>query len=646
MTPDVVIAIPVYNNPTTIADVVRDCLEQSKLPVLVIDDGSDLPVAEVLKNAGIADPRVHQMRLSPNQGKGAALKSAFAWAIRQGYTHCLTLDGDGQHLASEIIRLEKAAWQNPWHLIIGNRTMTGEHVPVISHFGRKFSNFWVRYETGVDVRDSQSGMRVYPLFYLQNCDFLTTRYDFEIESLTRAVWNGAGVTEVPVAVHYPAGSARISHFRKFRDNVRISLLNTLLVTQSLFRRHLSPRKSAAALLAGAVAGFATGQVPTGFFLLVPVAVVLQLNGWLLLAAMTVMAAARSFAWFAGPAAALSTVTWSCPEWLIAAGVVLPVAAMTWHALTLLDRKARAPWTAKMRGGRFGNFFMQQVSRRLGLAATYVCLFFIAPYFYLFAPKGKRASLEYLKQAFPGDHAVKRHLKVVSHFYSFGQILLDRLFQSQSRDSAFKLEIIGRAHVAEAFDSGKGAILLSAHVGGWDISTRAMLLEYMKEKLAVAEHPVEGNNSADNTIRKGDELMRNKVQVNDGQVPILQYRNMLDAGQIVAIMGDRPLTDKVALVRFFGKLAPFDLTPFRIAASCNAPVIFCFAFKTGFKSYEFVLDAPRRYEFPRGCDRDALTKAWVQEFADRLESELRRHPYQWLNFFPFFSTAPRRIGAPA
>src|SRR5690606_17946054 len=106
--------------------------------------------------------------------------------------------GDGQHLASEIFALEKATWQNPWNVIIGARILSGETVPGVTKFGRRFSNFWVRYETGFNVTDTQSGMRVYPLFHLQNERFLTGRYDFEIESLVRAVWNGAGVTEVPV----------------------------------------------------------------------------------------------------------------------------------------------------------------------------------------------------------------------------------------------------------------------------------------------------------------------------------------------------------------------------------------------------------------------------------------------------------------
>jgi predicted LPLAT superfamily acyltransferase/glycosyltransferase involved in cell wall biosynthesis len=639
MTPELIIAIPVYNNPDTILAVVEDCLSKTKLPILVIDDGSAQPVANILSgcNEQFQGGRLRILRQETNKGKGAALKLAINYCIEHNFTHCLTMDGDGQHLASEILSLEKAAWKNPWDVIIGKREFTGENVPEISKFGRKFSNFWVWYETDCKVEDSQSGMRVYPIFHLQNATFLTNRYDFEIESLTRAVWNGAGVTEVPIKVHYPEENKRVSHFHKFKDNVRISLLNTILVTMSLFKKHLSPKKSAAALIAGFLAGFITSDIWTGFLLLIPVAVVARLNGWLLLTSMVVFATCARFGWFDTLAGQISVPTWSIA---LACGAVISV--MTWHALSILEAKAKAPWTAKMRGGRFGAFFMQQVSRRLGLAATYVCLLFIAPYFYFVAPKGKKASLEYLRYVFPEDGPIKRRLKVVKHFHAFGKILLDRLFQSQAKESMFKLDIHGRQHVAHAFESGKGALLLSAHVGGWDISTRAMLLEYMKEKLAVAEFKVDSDMNSDGTTRKGDELIQNKIKVNDGQVPILHYRNMLDAGQIVAIMADRPLTDKLSLVKFFGKFVPFDVTPFRIAASCNAPVIFCFAFKTGFKSYEFTVDAPRFYQFTPGTDKDALARSWVQEFANRLEKEMKKHPYQWLNFFPIFSTAPRKF----
>ena len=61
--------------------------------------------------------------------------------------------------------------------IIGSRNLTGDHVPGISLFGRKFSNFWVAYQTGLSVRDSQSGFRLYPLFAIQNYSIITRLHD-------------------------------------------------------------------------------------------------------------------------------------------------------------------------------------------------------------------------------------------------------------------------------------------------------------------------------------------------------------------------------------------------------------------------------------------------------------------------------------
>src|SRR5262249_27039737 len=119
-----------------------------------------------------------------------------------------------------------------------------------SRFGRKFSNFWVRYETERSISDSQSGLRIYPLFHLQNLRFRTRRYDFEIEVLIRLLWKGVKPREVEVEVHYPESSERVTHFRKGWDNLRISLLNTALVVVMLFQVKRPPSITAAAITVG------------------------------------------------------------------------------------------------------------------------------------------------------------------------------------------------------------------------------------------------------------------------------------------------------------------------------------------------------------------------------------------------------------
>ena len=94
--------IPSYNNPATICAVMEDCLKSLSSDILILDDGSDKPAETLIraKHNGIPG-RVVIRRHVENLGKGAALKSSFAYALRHGYTHVICVDGDGQHLGCE-----------------------------------------------------------------------------------------------------------------------------------------------------------------------------------------------------------------------------------------------------------------------------------------------------------------------------------------------------------------------------------------------------------------------------------------------------------------------------------------------------------------------------------------------------------------
>jgi uncharacterized protein (DUF2062 family) len=87
----------------------------------------------------------------------------------------------------------------------------------------------------------QSGFRAYPLHVLRCLNTTEAGYAFEIEVLVRAAWAGFQIRELDVRVWYPPAAERISHFRLFKDNARISLLNTRPTLRALlpvpFRRH-------------------------------------------------------------------------------------------------------------------------------------------------------------------------------------------------------------------------------------------------------------------------------------------------------------------------------------------------------------------------------------------------------------------------
>lgn len=225
--PKTIAVIPVYNHQATLRQVAEGALAQG-LSVLVVDDGSTDGSIDT-----VADLPLVRHRLPVNRGKGEAILAAATLARNLGYEAILTLDADGQHDPADaggLLQTAATAWPC---IVIGARRMETLNVPRSSLFGRDFSNFWVRLECGQTLPDTQSGYRLYPVEFLQHSRFLSRRYTFEIEVLVRGRWAGLPVLSTPVSVYYAPGDERVSHFHKFKDNLRLSCLHTYLVTRSL-----------------------------------------------------------------------------------------------------------------------------------------------------------------------------------------------------------------------------------------------------------------------------------------------------------------------------------------------------------------------------------------------------------------------------
>jgi glycosyltransferase involved in cell wall biosynthesis len=225
---DILIVIPVYNHASTVRAVALGCLEHHQ-DVLVVDDGSKDDVA-----AALVGLDVQLIRHEYNKGKGQAILTAAEYAARSNKTHIITIDADGQHCPGDIPQFIKAAQDDPASIVIGVREFGSSNAPFSSRFGRVFGNFWVRLQTGVRVMDIQSGYRAYPVFVLNNLKYMFRTYAFEDEVIVRALWAGVVVQHLAVSVHYPPRADRVSHFRKFTDNLKLTVLNTYLTMRSVF----------------------------------------------------------------------------------------------------------------------------------------------------------------------------------------------------------------------------------------------------------------------------------------------------------------------------------------------------------------------------------------------------------------------------
>jgi glycosyltransferase involved in cell wall biosynthesis len=231
---NVCVIVPTYNNEQTLQRVVESVLKFTH-QVIVVNDGSTDSTANIIKTL----PQVSVVAYVKNRGKGFALRQGFNRAIELGYQYAISIDSDGQHYAEDLPQFLEKLKTHPAAIIIGARNMDQASVPGKSNFGRNFSNFWFWFETGLRMNDTQSGYRLYPLGPLAQINFITKKFEFEVEVLVRAAWHGIEIIEIPVRVFYPEKDKRISHFRPIKDFARISVLNTVLVAITLL--YIKPR---------------------------------------------------------------------------------------------------------------------------------------------------------------------------------------------------------------------------------------------------------------------------------------------------------------------------------------------------------------------------------------------------------------------
>ncbi|MBY0275246.1 glycosyltransferase family 2 protein [Candidatus Binatia bacterium] len=208
--------IPAFDCARTIADVVRGAARHCE-HVLVVDDGSTDDTAAHARQAG-AEVIRHEL----NRGKGAALRSGLIRLLAQGYTHAFSIDGDGQHLASEMQRMLDASRAAPNAIVLGARRITeDQQVAPIKRFGNDFANWWVSLAAGREFRDTQTGFRIYPIAATLELGVQAERYQFESEVLILAARRGIDIQTCEVAVFYPPPGERISHYDPWVDTYRI-----------------------------------------------------------------------------------------------------------------------------------------------------------------------------------------------------------------------------------------------------------------------------------------------------------------------------------------------------------------------------------------------------------------------------------------
>ena len=228
------VIIPAYEPDEKLLNLLHNLRADGWDKIVVVDDGSKEGYAHIFDRA-VSDYQVELLVHAENKGKGRALKTAFAYCLEK-YQDCagvVTADSDGQHSPACIYSCAEALLKNPNALVLGCRCFDQENVPKKSEFGNKLTRKILKYMTGLNISDTQTGLRGISMDFMGALLHVPgERYEFETNMLLESKSLHIPIVEVPIETIYIEGNAS-SHFNPVKDSIKIYMIFVRFLLSSL-----------------------------------------------------------------------------------------------------------------------------------------------------------------------------------------------------------------------------------------------------------------------------------------------------------------------------------------------------------------------------------------------------------------------------
>lgn len=225
MSDEVILLIPALDPDQHLLDFLDELMKRWQGPVVLVDDGSgEAAVNDIFPAAkAMAGDACVVVRHACNLGKGRALKTGFNEVLNRwpGAAGVITADADGQHRPEDIIKCADRLRKNPDALTLGCRDFHEENVPFKSRAGNRITRCFMRFLCGVNVSDTQTGLRAIPTAFMKSLMNVSgERFDFETNMLLEARTESVAIEEQTIDTVYIEQN-RASHFNPFTDSIRI-----------------------------------------------------------------------------------------------------------------------------------------------------------------------------------------------------------------------------------------------------------------------------------------------------------------------------------------------------------------------------------------------------------------------------------------
>jgi lauroyl/myristoyl acyltransferase len=265
----------------------------------------------------------------------------------------------------------------------------------------------------------------------------------------------------------------------------------------------------------------------------------------------------------------------------------------------------------------------------------VPLTFFTLFFFFFAAPARRAIVANLAVVFPGSSRATNYLRAFRVLYNFAWTISEAAVYRLLHEE-FSYEIVG-APWLEELGAAPGAILLTAHMGSYDLGA-ALFAEKFQREIRVVRAPEPDRESAEHLSASLEDAGKSGVKIDYNTAGALLSFDLLRAlrdGEIVSIQGDRVEGDVAQITaRLFGSEIKMPNGPFVLGLVTQAPIYPLFITRTGFRRYQVIVREPIRLH-PTG-DRTNDIANGVAKWSAVLEEIVGTHWDQWFAFTPIFA----------
>ena len=288
------------------------------------------------------------------------------------------------------------------------------------------------------------------------------------------------------------------------------------------------------------------------------------------------------------------------------------------------------WQGRSKGTPLGYRIFVWVLKTWGVLPAYFLLRFVALYYFFFSFKSSR-QIYLLYRYKLGYSRLASVFKLYNNYYLLGQSIIDKVVLMSGIKNNFSFNFDGEENLLKIAGMQKGGILLSAHIGNWDVAghlftrlqTPINIVLYDGEHEQIKEY-LEGVTGKRNV---------NIIVIKNDLSHIYAISDAFNKNELVCMHADRFLPgNKTLTADFLGQQAKFPMGPFLLAATFKVPVSFVFAAKESKLHYHFFASEIKDYSnFGKG----QLMQEMLNDFAKEMESKLKLYPEQWFNYYNFW-----------